>query len=139
MQRSADGGETWDEAGSVDGEPYKFKAVGRDELYLALSDGTIMHTTGRGEDLEGGVPPVSRARRARTGAGLAAAAFVALALAAPGAGAHSLVRPAGAVVSYISADATSLNTLTVRASGCADRVSRPDGRRRHGPRRLHAR
>ena len=46
----------------------------------------------------------------------AAAAAAALALAA-GAGAHSLVRPAGAVVSYISADATSLNTLTVRASG----------------------
>jgi len=29
----------------VNGEPYKFKAVGRDELYLALSDGTIVHTT----------------------------------------------------------------------------------------------
>ena len=45
MQRSTDGGETWKEAGSVNGEPYKFKAVGRDELYLALSDGTIVHTT----------------------------------------------------------------------------------------------
>jgi len=45
VQRSTDGGETWKEAGSVDGEPYKFKAVGREELYLALSDGTIMHTT----------------------------------------------------------------------------------------------
>jgi hypothetical protein len=45
VQRSANGGETWEPAGSVDGEPYKFKAVGRDELYLALSDGTIMHTT----------------------------------------------------------------------------------------------
>jgi len=33
------------------------------------------------------------------------------------AGAHSLVRPAGAVVSYLSEDATSLNTLVVRASG----------------------
>ena len=44
VQRSSNGGETWDEAGRVDGEPYKFKAVGRDELYLALSDGTIMHT-----------------------------------------------------------------------------------------------
>lgn len=30
---------------------------------------------------------------------------------------HSLVRPAGAVVSYLSEDATSLNTLVVRASG----------------------
>lgn len=44
-----------------------------------------------------------------------AAALAALAPAA--AGAHSLVRPAGAVVSYISADATSLNTLAVRPSG----------------------
>lgn len=45
VQTSADGGETWKPAGSVNGEPYKFKAVGADELYLALSDGTIMHTT----------------------------------------------------------------------------------------------
>ena len=37
---------------------------------------------------------------------------------APGhAVAHSLVRPAGAVVSYLSADATSLNTLQTRVSG----------------------
>ena len=33
------------------------------------------------------------------------------------AAAHSLVRPAGGLVSYLSADATSLNTLTVRRSG----------------------
>ncbi len=52
--------------------------------------------------------------RATASAALAAAA---LAIAPAGAGAHSLVRPAGAVVSYISADATSLNTLTVRANG----------------------
>lgn len=45
VQTSADRGETWEPAGRVDGEPYKFKAVGRDELYLALSDATIMHTT----------------------------------------------------------------------------------------------
>jgi len=45
VQRSTDGGGTWKEAGSVNGEPYKFKSVGRDELYLALSDGTIVHTT----------------------------------------------------------------------------------------------
>ncbi|MDX6679248.1 MAG: hypothetical protein QOE31_3300 [Solirubrobacteraceae bacterium] len=45
VQRSSDAGDTWQDAGSVDGEPYKFKAIGRDELYLALSDGTIMHTT----------------------------------------------------------------------------------------------
>jgi hypothetical protein len=45
VQRSSNGGDTWEAAGRVRGEPYKFKAVGRDELYLALSDGTIMHTT----------------------------------------------------------------------------------------------
>jgi hypothetical protein len=45
VQTSADEGQTWTSASSVDGEPYKFKAVGADELYLALSDGTIMHTT----------------------------------------------------------------------------------------------
>jgi len=45
VQRSSDGGETWKGAGSVNGEPYKFKWVGRDELYLALSDATIVHTT----------------------------------------------------------------------------------------------
>ncbi|MEA2230220.1 MAG: hypothetical protein QOD83_36 [Solirubrobacteraceae bacterium] len=50
------------------------------------------------------------------GAGLVVVAAVA-AVAPAGAGAHSLVRPAGAVVSYISADATSLNTLVVRANG----------------------
>jgi Photosynthesis system II assembly factor YCF48/BNR/Asp-box repeat len=45
VQRSSNGGDTWDEVGKVPGEPYKFKAIGKDELYLALSDGTIMHTT----------------------------------------------------------------------------------------------
>ena len=45
VQTSADGGDTWKATGSVDGEPYKFKAVGPGELYLALSDGTIVHTT----------------------------------------------------------------------------------------------
>lgn len=45
VERSSDGGDTWQAAGQVDGEPYKFKAIGRDELYLALSDGTIVHTT----------------------------------------------------------------------------------------------
>jgi len=45
VQRSSDGGSSWIAAGRVGGEPYKFKAVGRDELYLALSDGTILHTT----------------------------------------------------------------------------------------------
>ena len=44
-----DGGDTWRAAGRVDGEPYKFKAIGGSELYLALSDGTIVHTTDGGE------------------------------------------------------------------------------------------
>ncbi|HEX8159784.1 MAG TPA: hypothetical protein VF526_20575 [Solirubrobacteraceae bacterium] len=48
---------------------------------------------------------------------LAAAAGVIVVVMPASAGAHSLVRPAGAVVSYISADATSLNTLVVRANG----------------------
>ncbi len=51
-------------------------------------------------------------------AALAAASAVAAAAALPAAAAaHSLVRPSAGVVSYLSADATSLNTLTVRASG----------------------
>jgi hypothetical protein len=45
VERSDNGGDTWSAAASVDGEPYKFKAISEDELYLALSDGTIMHTT----------------------------------------------------------------------------------------------
>ncbi len=44
-------------------------------------------------------------------------AAAAAGIAPAGAGAHSLVRPAGALVSYISADATSLNTLVVRTNG----------------------
>jgi len=51
-------------------------------------------------------------------AALTAAATVAVAALAPaGAAAHSLVRPSSGVVAYLSADATSLNTLVVRASG----------------------
>ena len=45
MQTSTDGGDTWNPVGRVTGEPYKFKTISGDELYLALSDGTIMHTT----------------------------------------------------------------------------------------------
>ena len=54
-------------------------------------------------------------RRAAISAALAIAAVVAL-MPASAAG-HSLVRPAGSVVSYLSADATSLNTLRVGVSG----------------------
>jgi hypothetical protein len=42
---SEDGGDTFDEAGSVEGEPYVFEIESADELYLALSDGTILHTS----------------------------------------------------------------------------------------------
>ena len=49
-----------------------------------------------------------------------AAAAALLALAPATAGAHSLVRIGGATVRYASADATSLNTLTVRIAG--DRI-----------------
>jgi hypothetical protein len=56
-------------------------------------------------------------RTARGGAAVATAAALALAAAPAIAGAHSLVRPSPGLVSYISADATSLNTLVVRPSG----------------------
>ncbi len=51
------------------------------------------------------------------GAAIGAAVALAAAVAPAGADAHSLVRPSAGVVSYISADATSLNTVVVRASG----------------------
>ena len=45
---SSDGGDTWEDVGRVDGEPYKFKAIDAKHLYLALSDGTIVETTDGG-------------------------------------------------------------------------------------------
>jgi hypothetical protein len=44
VQRSRDGGGSWEPAGKVPGEPYKFKATGAEALLLALSDGTVMET-----------------------------------------------------------------------------------------------
>lgn len=44
VERSSDGGETWERLSQVDGEPYKFKATGPESLYLALGDGTILET-----------------------------------------------------------------------------------------------
>lgn len=44
VQRSSDGGTSWETTARVDGEPYRFKAVSRDEAYLALGDGTILRT-----------------------------------------------------------------------------------------------
>jgi photosystem II stability/assembly factor-like uncharacterized protein len=44
VQRSRDRGATWEPVGEVAGEPYKFKAIGPEELHLAVSDGTIFTT-----------------------------------------------------------------------------------------------
>ena len=41
---SDDGGRTWQDRGKIDGEPYKLHPVGPDELYIALADGTILHS-----------------------------------------------------------------------------------------------
>jgi hypothetical protein len=49
---SADGGDSWDAVGSLDGEPYKIEPVSADELYVALSDGTIAHTVDGGASWE---------------------------------------------------------------------------------------
>jgi hypothetical protein len=52
VRRSRDGGGSWDEVGHVPGEPYKFKALGTEELLLALSDGTVVHTRDGGRSWE---------------------------------------------------------------------------------------
>jgi len=46
---STSAGDTFTPVGRVRGEPYKFKAVNRDHLYLALSDGTILETRDGGK------------------------------------------------------------------------------------------
>ena len=38
--------------GRVDGEPFRMKAVSRDELYLVIGDGTILHTRDGGRSWE---------------------------------------------------------------------------------------
>jgi photosystem II stability/assembly factor-like uncharacterized protein len=48
VQRSEDGGDSFERIGRVEGEPYKLEAVGPEELLLALSDGTILRTTDGG-------------------------------------------------------------------------------------------
>jgi hypothetical protein len=48
IRRSSDGGGSWEQVGSVPGEPYKFKALGAEELLLALSDGTVTKTADGG-------------------------------------------------------------------------------------------
>jgi photosystem II stability/assembly factor-like uncharacterized protein len=52
VHRSADGGDSWDAVGRVDGEPYKLEPVSGEELYMALSDGTLAHTTDGGANWE---------------------------------------------------------------------------------------
>lgn len=45
---SADGGRAWTRGGEVGGQPAALLAVGEDELYVALHDGTIKRSTDRG-------------------------------------------------------------------------------------------
>jgi Ca2+-binding RTX toxin-like protein len=63
--------------------------------------------------------PRARARRRPVAAGLLSLPLALLGAAAwaPPAAAHSLVRPAPGLVNYLSADATSLNTVTVTLAG----------------------
>ena len=49
IEVSDSGGGAFKPVGKVAGEPYKFKAVGADHLYLALSDGAILETTDGGK------------------------------------------------------------------------------------------
>ena len=46
---AATAGRRWER---VEGEPYKIEPVSGDELYIALSDGTIAHTTDGGAGWE---------------------------------------------------------------------------------------
>ena len=52
VRRSSDGGVSWEEVGRVPGEPYKFKALGGQELLLALSDGAVLQTADGGRTWE---------------------------------------------------------------------------------------
>lgn len=45
---SADAGRTWEERGTIAGEPYKVLAQDADRAYVALSDGSILETTDGG-------------------------------------------------------------------------------------------
>lgn len=49
---SADGGQTWEARGRLDGEPYKVLALDAERAFVALSDGTIMETTDGGKGWE---------------------------------------------------------------------------------------
>jgi hypothetical protein len=52
VSRSDDGGDTFDEVGRVDGEPYVLDAVTGTELYMALSDATILRSEDGGASWE---------------------------------------------------------------------------------------
>jgi photosystem II stability/assembly factor-like uncharacterized protein len=52
VSRSEDGGDTFDEIGRVDGEPYVIDAVSGDELYMALSDATLLRSEDGGANWE---------------------------------------------------------------------------------------
>ena len=48
---------SWEPVGRVPGEPYKFKAMDAEHLYLALSDGTITETRDGGARWEAAFRP----------------------------------------------------------------------------------
>jgi photosystem II stability/assembly factor-like uncharacterized protein len=48
VQASGDGGTSWRDVGSVDGEPYELHATGPKAVFLVLSDGSILETTDGG-------------------------------------------------------------------------------------------
>ena len=52
VSRSEDGGDSFDEVGRVEGEPYVIDAASGSELYMALSDGTILHSEDGGAGWE---------------------------------------------------------------------------------------
>jgi hypothetical protein len=52
VSRSEDGGDSFEEIGRVDGEPYVIDAVSGDRLYMALSDGTILGSEDGGASWE---------------------------------------------------------------------------------------
>lgn len=52
FQVSADGGDTYEDVGRVDGEPWVIKASSPDEMIVALSDGSVVETTDGGASWE---------------------------------------------------------------------------------------
>lgn len=52
VQVSADGGDTYEEIGSVDGEPYAIEPVEGGDLLMALSDGSVLSSADEGRTWE---------------------------------------------------------------------------------------